>query len=114
MFGAIKAQFINAEDQIYNIEGKEITSHYITIIDEHARSIQQRYTQLKVRDDAWKRLKLDQIITIKSYQGKPCQFDGLWEKGIKRIKQGGQEIGIPQWEFHVSNINLSLDKTGEK
>lgn len=102
MYGAIKAQFINAESQDFNIEGRDITAHYLTVIDVHANNVQNRYTQLKVRDEAWRKMGLDQIANVKSFQGKQCEFHGTMEKSSKRVRlSSGEYVTVPTWEFYV-------------
>lgn len=100
MYGAIKAQFINAEEQQYDIQGKIYNSKYITIIDEHARGMTGRYTQLKIREENWTKLNLNNLNKIKEYQGKLCQFSGIWEKNQINV----QNIKVPQWVFYVTDI----------
>ena len=104
MYGAIKAQFVDAIDQTYNIDGRDITVHYLTVIDENARSMNDRYCNLKVDNEAYPKLGLN-ISKIKEFQGKIVQLDGIWSKEAKFKDK--IMVEKPSWVFHVHTIKES-------
>jgi hypothetical protein len=106
MTGAIQAIFINAEEQEYNIDNKPLTVFYITIIDEDSRGVQDRYTQLKIREEDYKRLGLNTLIKVKEYQGKLCLFNGKWTKQNKTVRVGAGSTNSSQWNFHVLSLKV--------
>jgi hypothetical protein len=110
MYGAIKAQFVDAVDKNFNIDGRDILVHYITIIDEDARSMDNRYVNLKIDNDAFPKTGLANLMKIKEFQGKIVQLDGFWVKESRTNKQT-QQLEKPTWVFHVTTIKeSSLEK----
>ena len=105
MVGALKTQFVDATDMTYNIDNRDIVSHYIVVVDDDANTMDKRYTNLKVDNDTWLKLGLNNINKVKEFQGKMCQFDGRWTKDNKSIKlQSGDKINLPTWIFHVTGF----------
>jgi len=114
MIGAIKAQFIDAVDQTYKISGKDFTVHYIIIIDEDANSIANRYVNLKVDNDTWIKLNLNNVIKVREYVGKMIDFHGNWTKDSKYQEKDGVRvmIGKPEWQFHLKMLKeASINET---
>lgn len=111
MLGAIQGVFINAEDKSYDFPTGPITSHYVTIIDEDARGMAGRYTQLKAREEDWKRLGLSVLAKVQSLIGKNCQFSGRWTQQARTVKIGDASTSIMSWVFHIQDIKvLEADK----
>lgn len=108
MVSAVKCLFVDAFDQEYKFnDGKVITIHYITVVDDDARSAFMRYVNFKMEDETYKRLQLN-TSKVNEFKGKMVQLSGVWTKEQKF--KDNKPVGQPVWEFRITDLKLIQEK----